>query len=46
MISYNYLPDRELTPQDEKEYECPQCGAPLDYNEDYCSTICFEASLI
>jgi len=27
------------------ENECEMCGAPIDYNETTCSSICFQASM-
>jgi len=45
MKNYDWTPDRELIPPDDMDYECPMCGRPTD-SDDYCSSICFEASLI
>ena len=32
-------------PADEPEFECPECGKPMD-KEDYCSKACWKASML
>lgn len=31
---------------DPKEYECRECGAPMDNDNYYCSRDCFKASML
>jgi len=35
-----------LNPHEQKEFECSECGAPMDTDKDVCSGTCFEASMI
>ena len=35
-----------LNPHEQKEYECSECGKPLDTDDGYCSGTCFEASML
>ena len=35
-----------LNPHEQKEYECSECGKPLETDDGYCSGTCFEASMI
>tara|TARA_R110002167_G_scaffold117249_5_gene293065 strand:+ start:345 stop:470 length:126 start_codon:yes stop_codon:yes gene_type:complete len=37
--------DDYLNPHEQKEYECSQCGEPLETDKGYCSGSCFEASM-
>tara|TARA_R110000803_G_scaffold125496_1_gene193152 strand:+ start:236 stop:352 length:117 start_codon:yes stop_codon:yes gene_type:complete len=34
-----------LNPPEEKEFECYECGTPLERDAGYCSGTCFEASM-
>lgn len=34
-----------LNPNEQKEYECSECGKPLETDAGYCSGTCFEASM-
>ena len=33
-------------PAYEPEYECSECGTPLETDDGYCSGTCFEASML
>lgn len=32
--------------QDDKEFECPECGSAVEREYQHCSRTCFEASMI
>jgi hypothetical protein len=34
-----------LNPYNQPEYECRECGKPMD-KDDYCSNTCWEASML
>ena len=34
-----------LNPYNQPEYECRECGKPMD-EDDYCSNTCWEASML
>ena len=35
-----------LNPNEQKEFECSECGKPLETDAGYCSGTCFEASMM
>jgi hypothetical protein len=35
-----------LNPDNQKEFECTECGTPMDKEGSVCSGTCFEASMI
>ena len=37
--------ERQTTPNEEHENECPMCGKPME-RDDYCSLDCWRASLL
>jgi predicted nucleic acid-binding Zn ribbon protein len=34
-----------LNPDEQKEFECSECGTPIAEDKQYCSGSCFEASM-
>ena len=32
------------TPEEEPEFECSECGEPMETDKTYCSDACFKAS--
>lgn len=30
----------------DKEKSCPECGTPIEDNQQHCSTVCFNASML
>ena len=39
----NYDDWKLQTPDEESEFECSECGIPVDREGDYCSNACFKA---
>jgi predicted nucleic acid-binding Zn ribbon protein len=40
----NYDDWKTEAPEDEPEFECSECGTPVEKEGQYCSNACFKAS--